>query len=124
MDEAILYGHSYVDEETDDTYISVYRGIYDVKSTNSNKRYPAVYNILGINLTRRLIWKGRKHPLKVTEIGDDGFLRIGPFQTCREINGVLTSLGYSAEQIAELLNIIESKSNDPTFKADGLTLSF
>jgi hypothetical protein len=123
MNDTILYGYSYTDEETNHIYVTVYRGLYDIKSTNSHKRYNAVRHIIGMNLTRRLIWKGRKHPQKVTEIGD-GFLQIGDYTTCREINSVFTSLGYSPEEITELLTIIVSKSDDPALKSNGSAVSF
>ena len=76
-----------------------------------------------MNLTKRLIWKGRKHPQKVNNI-EDGILQVGPYTTCREINSVLTSLGYSPGEILELIAIIESKSNDPTLKSNGAAVPF
>ena len=123
MNDTIFYGYSYTDEENGDIYVSVYRGLYDIQSTNSHKRYNAVRHILGINLTQRLIWKGRKHPQKVREIGD-GFLQIGDYTPCSEINSVFTSLGYSAEEITELLAIIVSKSGDTALKSNGSAISF
>jgi hypothetical protein len=117
MDAPILYGDSYSDEETGDTYLSVFEGPYP------GTRYPVARMILGINLTQRLIWKAQKHPLKVTEIGG-GFLRLGPYRTCRELTSVLTSLEYSPEQRIELLAVIASKSDDPTLKANGAVISF
>jgi hypothetical protein len=121
MDETILYGYSYTDDETDDRYISIYRGIYEARSRTSS--YPAVRHVLGINLTRRLIWRGHKYSEKVTEFGDD-FIRVGRYTVCREINSVFISLGYSSEEITELLDIIASKSADPALKANGTAVSF
>lgn len=123
MDAPILYGDTYGDEETGDMYLSVYRGVYDIQSTNSHKRYPALRQILGINLTQRLLWKSQRHPQKITLI-EDGVLRLGPYRACRELNSVLTSLDYSPEQRTELLAVIASKSDDPTLKANGVVISF
>jgi len=123
MNELILYGHSYIDEENDDVYITVYKGLYEIQSTNSHKRYNAVRHILGMNLTKRLVWKGRKHPQKVTSI-EGGILQLGPYTPCREINSVLTALGYSAGEISELIAIIVSKSNDPILKSNGAAIPF
>jgi hypothetical protein len=117
MDAPILYGDNWAAQTSGDIYIFVYRGPYP------GNRYPVARMILGINLTQRLLWKAQKYPLKVTEIGD-GFLRLGPYRTCRELNSVLTSLDYSPEQRTELLAVIASKSDDPILKANGVVISF
>jgi len=123
MDETTLYGNSYTDEDNNDIYLNVYRGLYTIQSTNSHKRYPALRMILGMNLTKRCLWKQQKHPKKVTEIVD-GFLRLAPYTVCRELSSVLLSLECSPQQITELLAVIASKSDDPTLKTNGAVVSF
>ena len=98
-----LYAYHYIDG--DDIHITVYQGIYEKHSTNSNKVYPAVTHLGNVNITQRRFYKAKKFPMKVL-----------PETTLKELPILFTELGYDDNLLEEITNIVLTKSADKSIK--------
>jgi hypothetical protein len=69
-----------------------------------------------ININQRLFLKGAKHPQKIT-INEDGTIRFSNSNTIiRQLNTLLTDLGYPQTLIDEITNVINIQSVNPNIK--------
>ena len=99
-----------------DVYLSVYQGIFETRSTNSNKVYPSVKSLGCINISTRTFYKYRKHPQKVID-QDGAHIKLNGYQRhYTEIGTLFNELEYSTELLNEIREVVLSKSSDPAIK--------
>jgi hypothetical protein len=110
-----LYANHYKDES--DTYFSVYQGIYETHSTNSDKVYPSLKCLGCINITQRIFHKMTKHPQKVIEQDGVHITLNGYQREYTELSALCTELGYSIELLNEIREVAISKGWNPAIKA-------
>jgi hypothetical protein len=105
-----------------DVYLSVYQGIFETRSTNSNKVYPSVKSLGCINISTRTFYKYRKHPQKVIE-QDGVHIKLNGYQRqYTELNALAAELGYSTELLNEIITVVTSKAHDSSIKlSEGVT---
>ena len=110
-----LYASHYTDET--DTYLSVYQGIYETRSTNSYKLYPSVKCLGCINITQRVFHKLAKHPQKIMAVDGPRITLNGYQRYYTELEPLFVELGYSIDELNEIREVVLSKSYDTTVKA-------
>jgi len=99
-----------------DVYLSVYQGIFETRSTNSDKVFPSVKSLGCINISTRTFYKYRKHPQKVIE-QDGPHIRLNGYQRhYTELNTLGAELGYSTELLTEIAAVVTSKAYDSSIK--------
>ena len=108
----------YASKYTDDNHIrmTIFQGIYEKKSTNSNKVYPAVIHFGNVSITQRCFYKGAKFPQKILSHEGDILTLTGYNRTCKQLSIVLTELGYDETMLTDITNIINSASADKKIK--------
>jgi hypothetical protein len=118
MQEYHLYGHHYNGMtnmyeyiESNEKFLSVYKGIYQHRSTHGNKVYPTLRRLGTVNITTRQFFKGSKHPRKVVVQDDDRVLLHNSMYTL--LPRLFTELGYPESLLNEITNVVITASNDP-----------
>jgi hypothetical protein len=100
-------------------YITIKLGIYETRSTNSDKVYPSVKSLGTINITERKFYKHVKRPEKVVE-QEEGRIRLNGYQReYKEIGALFLELGYSTELLNEITEVVLTNAFDPTVKVSG-----
>lgn len=110
-----LYASHYTNET--ETYLSIYEGIYETRSTNSYKVYPSVKCLGCINMTQRIFHKMAKHPQKVIAVDGPQITLKGYQRHYTEIGALFVELGYSTELLNEIREVVLSKAYDSAVKA-------
>jgi hypothetical protein len=110
-----LYASHYTDET--ETYISIYEGIYETRSTNSYKVYPSVKCLGCVNMTQRIFHKMAKHPQKVMAVDGPHITLNGYQRRYTELAVLFDELGYSTELLEEIRGLVLSKAYDSAVKA-------
>ena len=110
-----LYASHYTDET--ETYLSIYEGIYETRSTNSYKVYPSVKCLGCINITQRIFHKMAKHPQKIIAVDGAQITLNGYQRQYTELSALCLELGYSTELLEEIREVVLSKAYDPAVKA-------
>jgi hypothetical protein len=107
------YINEYTSYENNDKYITVYKGIFDKKSTNSDVIYQCVYPICCINLTERLFYISDKFSRKIHEQTDNNIVVDNTTYTHMDnfFNGT-----YKESEILDILKIIHQCDNEEAKK--------
>jgi hypothetical protein len=109
-----LYGSHY--SSPTETYLTIKLGIYETRSRNSSTLYDSVKSLGTLSITERKFYKHVKRPEKIVE-QEEGRIRLNGYQRWyTELSALFLELGYSAELLQEITDVVMTKSFDPQIK--------
>jgi len=125
MEEHELYAKHYVDPnpvapvEPGEHYLTIYKGIYQHKSSRGNIIYPVLKNLGCVNITTRQFFKGSKHPRKIIRQEGDRVVLFNYHNqdaeyTYTRMPVLFTELAYPEILLNEITNVVISVSNNPS----------
>ena len=127
MEELRLYAKQY--NGTDDfitqidngeRILSVYQGIIQHHAARGNITYPTLRYLGNINITRRIFYKGAKHPRKITHQEDNNVILFNHGNNIENTYTLMSTLfrefGYPDTLLNEITEVIMRESNNPRLK--------
>ena len=128
MEEHILYAkhysgmtNNYEGIENGEKWLNVYEGIYQRKSTVSDKMYPALKYLGSVNITTRTFYKSTKNFRKVIRQEGNNIIlynyhNMDSEYTYTPLTILFNELGHPNTLLNDITNIVITASNNPNIK--------